>query len=130
MPLVLQLHIVMMSKYSQFGADTFNTFWVMVYIKVFAWHRQQSSDHFFWNRQAKKRSFTNFVRFLFFVTSLLITCNICSSISLLTDNFTYIYFLIYKIWKLPQFSVLVLIVKKSKVTKSRGKSEKGLSVHK
>ena len=34
MPLVLQLHLAMMSKYSKFGDDTCNTFWVMVYIKV------------------------------------------------------------------------------------------------
>ena len=26
MPLVLQLHLVMMSKYSKFGVDTLNTF--------------------------------------------------------------------------------------------------------
>ena len=36
MPLVLQLHLVIMSKYSNFGVDTFNTFWVMSYIKDFA----------------------------------------------------------------------------------------------
>ena len=36
MPLVLQLHQVLMSKYSKFGVDTYNTFWVMGYIKVFA----------------------------------------------------------------------------------------------
>ena len=35
MRLVLQLHLVMMSKYSKLGIDTFNTFWVMGYIKVF-----------------------------------------------------------------------------------------------
>ena len=29
MPLALQLHLVMMSKYSKFGVDAFNTFWVM-----------------------------------------------------------------------------------------------------
>ena len=50
MPLVLQLHLVMMSKYSKFGVDTLSTFWVMGYIKVFArrrlWQRRQrSSDH-------------------------------------------------------------------------------------
>ena len=60
MPL-LQLHLVMMSNYSRFGVDTFNTFCVMGYIKVFAWHQwwQQrwSSNHnsstFLWNRGAK-----------------------------------------------------------------------------
>ena len=37
MPLVLQLHLVMMSKYTKFGAvDTFNTFREMGYINVFA----------------------------------------------------------------------------------------------
>ena len=36
MSLVLQLHHVMMSKYSKFGVDIFTTFWVMCYIKVFA----------------------------------------------------------------------------------------------
>ena len=40
-----------MSKHSMFGVDTFNTFWVMSYIKVFAWRwrqqwqRWQSSIH-------------------------------------------------------------------------------------
>ena len=34
-PLVLQLHLVMMSKHSKFGVDTFNTFWVTGYIKDF-----------------------------------------------------------------------------------------------
>ena len=34
MSLVLQLHLVMMSKYSKFGDDTFNTFWVVGYIKA------------------------------------------------------------------------------------------------
>ena len=42
---VLQLHFVMMSKNSKFGVHTFNTFWIMSYIKVFAWRWQQSSDH-------------------------------------------------------------------------------------
>ena len=36
MPLALQLHLVRMSKYSKFGTDTLNTFWVMGYINVFA----------------------------------------------------------------------------------------------
>ena len=36
MPLALQLHLVIMSKYSKFGVDTFNTFWVMIYINFFA----------------------------------------------------------------------------------------------
>ena len=35
MPLVLQLHLVMMSKYSQFDVETIYTFLVMGYIKVF-----------------------------------------------------------------------------------------------
>ena len=35
MPLVLQLHLVIMSEYSKSGLVTFNTFWVMGYIKVF-----------------------------------------------------------------------------------------------
>ena len=59
MPLFLPLHIVMMSKHSKFG--TLSTFWVMGYIKVFAWWQRRqwwrSSDHnswlFLWNRQAK-----------------------------------------------------------------------------
>ena len=33
MPLVLLMHLVMMSKYSKFGVDTFNTFWVMGTLK-------------------------------------------------------------------------------------------------
>ena len=35
MSLVLQLYHVKMSKYSKLGIDTFNTFWVVSYIKVF-----------------------------------------------------------------------------------------------
>ena len=34
--LVLQLHLVMMDKYSKFGVDTFNSFLAMGYIKIFA----------------------------------------------------------------------------------------------
>ena len=30
---VLQLHLIMMSKYFKFGVDAFSTFWVMGYIK-------------------------------------------------------------------------------------------------
>ena len=44
----LQLHLVMIRKYSKFGVDTFNIFLVMGYIKVFAqqlWQRRWSSDH-------------------------------------------------------------------------------------
>ena len=44
MLLVQQLHLVMMSKYSKFGVDIFNTSLVMAYIKVFA-PRRLSSDH-------------------------------------------------------------------------------------
>ena len=58
MPLVLPMYLVMISKYSKFGVDTFNIFWVMGYIKVFAQQQQrQSSDHnsltFLQNRLAK-----------------------------------------------------------------------------
>ena len=46
MPLVLQLHLVMISKYSKSGVDNFNTFWVMGYFKVFAqWQWRRSNDH-------------------------------------------------------------------------------------
>ena len=52
MPLVLQLHLVMISKDSKFDVDIFNTFWVTGNIKVFArrrWRqrrrRRRSSDH-------------------------------------------------------------------------------------
>ena len=45
MPLVLQLLLVMMSKYSKFRVDTFNTFWVMRYSKDFAPRLWWSSDH-------------------------------------------------------------------------------------
>ena len=34
MLLVLQTHLIMMSKYSKFGVDALNTFWVMGYIKI------------------------------------------------------------------------------------------------
>ena len=60
MSLVLQMQLVMMSKYSKFGVATFNT-WVMGYNKVFARRRQQqqwSNDHnsstFLRNSRAKK----------------------------------------------------------------------------
>ena len=45
MPLVLQLHLVKIIKYSKFDIDTINTFWVMGYIKVFAWWCWRSSYH-------------------------------------------------------------------------------------
>ena len=45
MPLVLQLHIVMISKYSKFGVDTFYTFWEIGYIKVYARHLRRSNNH-------------------------------------------------------------------------------------
>ena len=48
---------VKVSKYSKFGVDTFNTFKVLGFIKVFALRRQLSSDHnsstFLRNIQAK-----------------------------------------------------------------------------
>ena len=44
MPFASQLHLVMMSKYSKFDGDIFNTFWVMGYIKVFAWQGQQQQQ--------------------------------------------------------------------------------------
>ena len=50
MPIVLQLHNVMMIKYTKFGIDAFNTFLVIGYIEVFTrWHRRLrwSSDHNF-----------------------------------------------------------------------------------
>ena len=40
MSLVLQLQLVIMSKYSMFDVDTFNTFWVMGYIKIYVFERQ------------------------------------------------------------------------------------------
>ena len=43
MPLVLQLHIVMMSKYPMISVETINTFRIMGYIKVFA--QQHPSDY-------------------------------------------------------------------------------------
>ena len=55
MPLVFQLHLVMMSRYSKFGVNTFNTFWVMG-IKDFAWRRHLGITIvwiFLWNRQDK-----------------------------------------------------------------------------
>ena len=59
MPLVLLLHLVMMNKYSKFGVDTFNTFWVMGYIKVFAWQQQwrRSSYHNSLTFSSKQTSF-------------------------------------------------------------------------
>ena len=49
MPLVLQLHLVMMRKYTKFGVDTFNTFWVMCYIKFL----HDDDNRLLLNRQAK-----------------------------------------------------------------------------
>ena len=34
MLLVLQLHFVIMSKFSKIGVDTLNTFWVMGYVQL------------------------------------------------------------------------------------------------
>ena len=45
MPLALQLHLVMMRKYSKFGVDTFNTFWEVDYIKDFAWQWSSSDQN-------------------------------------------------------------------------------------
>ena len=45
MPLVLPLHLVMMSECSKFVVGTFNTFWEMGYIKGFAQQWWQFSDH-------------------------------------------------------------------------------------
>ena len=52
MPLVLQLHLVMMSKYSKFGVDIFNTSCVKGYIsfcmtKTTMIKRSQKLDFFF-----------------------------------------------------------------------------------
>ena len=66
MPFALQLHLVMISKYSKFGVDSFKIIWVMGYIKVFA-RRQRlwrhHNDHvitivqlFLRDRQAKNIS--------------------------------------------------------------------------
>ena len=44
-PLVIQLNLVMIIKYSKFVLISLNTFWEMGYIKVFAWQQQQHSDH-------------------------------------------------------------------------------------
>ena len=64
MPFALEMHLLMMSKYSKFGVDTFNTFWEMDNIKVIAWQQQWwwSSDHnysltFCW--KLDKRQFQN-----------------------------------------------------------------------
>ena len=40
MPLALQLHLVMTIKYSKFGVDTFNTFWIVATLKIL-----QDEDH-------------------------------------------------------------------------------------
>ena len=56
MPLVLQLVIVMMSKYSKFGVDTLSTFWVMSHIKVYALDLVNTiAQLFLRNRQANKK---------------------------------------------------------------------------
>ena len=64
MPLVLKLHLVMMSKYiySMFGVNTLNTFWVMGYIKVLHHDNDNNNNDlaitiapsFLQNRQAKE----------------------------------------------------------------------------
>ena len=43
MSLGLQQDLIMMSKYSKFGVDIFNTFWVMSYIKVL--HDDDDNDN-------------------------------------------------------------------------------------
>ena len=62
MPLVLQLHLVIMRKYSKFGVDTLNTFWLMGKFWVFKFLQDENNDddlaitiaqHFLRNRQAK-----------------------------------------------------------------------------
>ena len=45
MPLVLQMHLAMMSKYVKFGVDTFKTFGVMGYIKVFDDNNNDDDDN-------------------------------------------------------------------------------------
>ena len=70
MPLVLQQHIVMMSKNSKFSTNIFNTFLVMGYIKVF--DDNNNSDNvltitiaqlFLCNRQTKNLTTLNNVTF-------------------------------------------------------------------
>ena len=58
MPLVMQLHLVMMIKNFMFGVVTLNTFRVMVYIKVFDNDNDDNlaitiAQLFLRNRQAK-----------------------------------------------------------------------------
>ena len=59
MSLVLQLYLVIMTKYSKFGVDTFNKQWVIGYIKVFARWRRRSNNHnscFLRNRRVNNQS--------------------------------------------------------------------------
>ena len=87
----LHVHLVMMSKYAKFGVDTFNTFWVMGYIKIIAHQHWQSSDHngffFLRNRLAKNKLtiiciplsellylLCNYMQFVFLTSQLTSTC--------------------------------------------------------
>ena len=45
MLLVLQLHLVMMRKYSKFDVDTFNTFWVMGATLKFLHEDEDNNDN-------------------------------------------------------------------------------------
>ena len=74
LPLALQLHFVMMSKYSKFGVDALNTFWLMDYIKGFALRTFRSSDH-------------NSLTFFFETVKLIIYQIYCSGIQPLTFDF-------------------------------------------
>ena len=44
MPLVFKLHLVMMSKYSKFGVDTFNIFLAIGYKELFHDHDDNDDD--------------------------------------------------------------------------------------
>ena len=57
MPLVLQLHLDTIGKHSKFGIDTFNTFWIITYIKVFAWQRRLRTGQQQWSRDHKSLNF-------------------------------------------------------------------------
>ena len=70
MSIVMQMHVVMMSKYSKFGVHTFNTFWVMGFIKIFVWWLQQQQQ-----QQQQRSCDHNSLIFFFKTDKLKIHCN-------------------------------------------------------
>ena len=57
MPLTMQLNLIMMSKYSKFGVDTFYTFWGYTLKFLHDNDNLAITIAFLQNRQAKKKKY-------------------------------------------------------------------------